>query len=189
MSNVITLEENVIISDPCYEVPTWTQMTLSNVLAGDYRVHCRKVDAGDWGNRVSMLLAVHGDHEFDTLDWVQAGTIGVDSGQAGIFNRTQYRQDNEYVPLGDGDISFFTESFYQKDGDRWYIKVCSHTLGVTHWGSYRDGAVSSSGFGDGGYNVYTASINGNVVAICIDYEVEDDAPYVDFDFYKNPLNN
>lgn len=187
MSNVITFEENVIISDPCYEVPTWTQMNLSNVLPGQFKTFCRKLDMDDWGNRVAMLLAVHGDHELDTLNWEQAGTIGVDSGQAGIFNRTQYRDDNSDVPLGDGDISFFTEGFFQKPGDRWYTKVCSYTLGENHWGSYPDGTVSSSGYGDGGYNVYTASVNGNVVAIAIDYEIEDEAPYVDFDWYKNPL--
>jgi hypothetical protein len=187
MSNVITLEENVIISDPCYSDETWVQMNLTNVLPGQFKTFCRKLDMDGWGNRVSMLLAVHGDHEFDNLYWEQSGTIGVDSGQAGIFNRTQYRDDNANVPLGDGDISFFSEGFFQKPGDRWYTKICSYTLGQNHWGSYPDGTVSSSGYGDGGYNVYTASVDGKVVAIAIDYEIEDDAPYVDFDWYKNPL--
>jgi hypothetical protein len=187
MSNVITLEENVIISDPCYEVPTWCQSTLSNVLPGDYRVFCKKVDSGDWGNRVSMLLAVHGDHEFDSLEWNTHSDIGVDSGQAGIFNVKQYRQDNEEVTLGDGDISFFTESFYEKDGDRWYVKVCSHTLGNNRWGSYRDGVVSSSGYGDGSYSVFTAeNENGQVIGIAIDFFVEE---YSNFEFYKDALNN
>lgn len=184
MSNVITLEENVIVSDPCYSLPTWCQVNYSNVLPGDYRVFCKKSEVEDWGNRVSMLMVVHSDHEFDELGWEPNGNIGVDSGQAGIFNLKQYRQDNEYVPLGDGDISFFGEGFFNQEGDRWYTKICSHTLGERHWGTYRDGVVSSSGFGDGGYEVYTATVNDEIVGICIDYAVEE-TEFVDFDWYKD----
>lgn len=184
MSNVITLEENVIVSDPCYSDEVWCQMKLSNVLPGEYRTFCKKTEVEDWGNRVSMLMVVHSDHEFEDLEWEPAGNIGVDSGQAGIFSKSQYRDDNQNVQLGDGDISFFSEGFFQKSGDRWYTKVCSHTLGERHWGTFKNGAVSSSGFGDGGYDVFTASVNGKIVGICIDYAVEEDE-FVNFDWYKD----
>ena len=184
MTNVITLEENVIVSDPCYSIPTFGQETYSNVLPGEYRVFCKKHDTGDWGNRVSMLMVIHTDHVSDELRWKQNGSIGVDSGQAGIFNVKQFRQDNDEVPLGDGDISFFGETFIREEGDRWYTKICSHTLGNKRWGSYKDGTVSSSGFGDGGYDVFTATVNDKIVGICIDYAVEE-TEFVDFDWYKD----
>ncbi len=184
MSNVITLEENVIVSDPCYSDETWCQMNLTNVLPGEYRVFCKKSEVEDWGNRVSMLMVVHSDYEFEDLGWTPEGNIGVDSGQAGIFNKSQFRNDNSDVPLGDGDISFFSEGFFQKSGDRWYTKMCSYTVGQKQWGSYPDGTVSSSGFGDGGYDVYTASIDNKIVGICIDYAVEE-TEFVDFDWYKD----
>ena len=188
MSNVITLEENVIVSDPCYSEESWGQVNYSNVLPGEYRSFCKKTDTGDWGVRVSMLMVVHTDHEFDDLDWENDGSIGVDSGQAGIFSKSQFRDDNDEVPLGDGDISFFTEGFHQKSGDRWYTKMCSYTVGEERWGSYRNGTISSSGYGDGGYEVYTATVNDKIVGICIDYGVDEDNQ-VNFDFYKDPLNN
>ena len=184
MTNVITLEENVIVSDPCYSIPSFGQETYSNVLPGEYRVFCKKHDAGDWGNRVSMLMVVHTDYVSNELSWKQNGNIGVDSGQAGIFNVKQFRQDNDEVPLGDGDISFFGETFIREEGDRWYTKICSHTLGNKRWGSYKDGTVSSSGFGDGGYDVFTTYGNGKYVGICIDYAVEE-TEFVDFDWYKD----
>lgn len=184
MSNVITLEENVIVSDPCYSEETWCQLNYTNVLPGEYRVFCKKTEVEDWGNRVSMLMVVHSDYEFKDLGWVPNGSIGVDSGQAGIFNKSQFRNDNGDVPLGDGDISFFSEGFFQKSGDRWYTKMCSYTVGQKQWGSYKDGTVSSSGFGDGGYDVFTAFVDNKIVGICIDYAVEENE-FVDFEWYKD----
>ena len=84
----IKLNSEVVVSDPCYTIPTWCQITLDNVLPGEYSVFSKKHDCGDWGIRQSMLMVIHDQHEFDELKWREApGTVGVDSGQAGIFSR------------------------------------------------------------------------------------------------------
>lgn len=185
--NMIQLGKEVIISDPCYEVPTWCQKVLKNVWPGNYSVFCKKSDVEGWGNRVSMLMAIHEDHLSTPLKWKVEGSrgiIGVDSGQAGIFDMSTYRVNPDGVPLGDGDISFFGSIPDTTDSEKWYTKICSHTLGEQGWGHYSNGVVSRSGLGDGGYDLFVARVNRKVVAMAIDFGVED-SPYVDFGWYRN----
>ena len=191
MSSTINLGKEVIVTDPCYSIPTWCQKIVKGVKPGEYRVFCKKHDAGDWGNRVSMLMAVHGDHEFDNLKWKLEGTrgiIGVDSGQAGIFDITTYRVNPDNVERGSGDTSFFGITPDDSEEDRWYNNICSHTLGDEHWGHYNNGVVSSSGFGDGGYDLFVARVNRKVVAFAIDFGVEE-VKYIDFEWFKDHVNS
>lgn len=191
MTNTIILGNEVIVSDPCYSIPTWCQKIVKNVLPGEYSVFCKKYDSEGWGNRVSMLMAVHTDHEDNILKWKlegPRGIIGVDSGQAGIFDITTYRVNPENVEMGDGDTSFFGVIPDDKEEEQWYTRICSHTLGDKHWGHYKNGVVSSSGFGDGGYDLFVARVNRKVVAFAIDFGVEE-AKYIDFDWYKETVNS
>jgi hypothetical protein len=190
----ITLGTEVMVSDPCYTEPTWCQIKLKNVKPGNYHAFHKEHDAGDWGVRTSMILVVHEEHLIDNLKWKEhSGEVGVDSGQAGIFSYDTYRKDDivEEIGLGDGDISFFgmspwkemTEARDQEPGERWYLSMCSRTLGEQGWGSYSNGIVSRSGFGDGGYPLFTATRYGKVIAMAIDFGVEE-TPYIDFEWYK-----
>jgi hypothetical protein len=72
----------------------------------------------------------------------------------------------------------------EEDGDDWYLKMCKITLAERGWGSYSNGVVSRSGFGDGGYDLFTASKSRKVVAFAIDFCVEENT-YIDFDWYKD----
>jgi hypothetical protein len=191
MTNTIILGNEVIVSDPCYSIPTWCQKIVKNVKPGEYSVFCKKYDSEGWGNRVSMLMAIHTDHEDGILKWKEEGPrgiIGVDSGQAGIFDITTYRVNPENVEMGDGDTSFFGVIPDDKEEEQWYTRICSHTLGDKHWGHYKNGVVSSSGFGDGGYDLFVARVNRKVVAFAIDFGVEE-AKYIDFDWYKETVNS
>ena len=85
--NLITLGQNVRVSDPCYDDEVWCKTKLTNVLPGTYKVDVEKSDQGSWGNRISILQAVHTDYVGQNLIWDDSGSIGVDSGQAGIFYR------------------------------------------------------------------------------------------------------
>lgn len=185
--NMIQLGNKVMVSDPCYSVGTWCQKVVNNVWPGNYSVFCKKVDVGGWGNRVSMLMAVHEDHVSTPLKWKREGSrgiIGVDSGQAGIFDMSTYRVNPDGVPLGDGDISFFGVVPHDTDEEKWYTKICSHTLGDKGWGYYDKGVVSRSGIGDGGYDLFVARVKRKVVAIAIEFQIEDD-PIVDFEWFKD----
>lgn len=173
--NRITLEETVMVSDPCYSDKTFLQVKLNNVLPGEYLTSVRKTNDRYWGERCSVLLAVHKDYMEDTLSWRNhPGQVGVDSGQAGIFSISTYRKDNlEMVtPSETYDGRPFILPKKNGDGDDWYEKMCKFTLSSQSWGSYDTGVVSSSGIGDGGYRCLVAKHKGKIVGIAIDFFME-----------------
>jgi len=97
----IELSDKVIVSDPCYERGTWCAGEL-NILPGTYTPISRYVDQGEWGVRVKSIEVQHVDW-VDSIGWeVTKLDVGVDSGQAGIF-------DNSIYPYGDnvGETDFY----------------------------------------------------------------------------------
>ncbi len=92
------------ISDPCYNKNTWCAGTVKNALPGTWEAIVQKIDMEDsWGNRCRKLLAAHTSfnaaiHKFRKLKF----TVGVDSGQAGIFDDKFYKKDykEDYLQLG-----------------------------------------------------------------------------------------
>lgn len=165
----INLSDTVMVSDPCYQVPTWCQHKLTGVLPGEYLSTVLKSDEGDWGNRIGLLVAVHKDYVDDcangSLKWrtVKTATIGVDSGQCGIFSMESYRNDSVFMERNNFGFTVYEE------GDHWYGHMCDRTLCDEQWGSYDSGVVSSSGYGDGSYRLLVAKHNGKIVGIGIDY--------------------
>lgn len=185
----ITLEKEVMVSDPCYTEPTWCQVKLKTVKPGEYNVFLKTHDAGEWGVRNSMLLVVHKDHMDENLKWgQQKGEVGVDSGQAGIFSYSTYRKDGlemEVPTIGYDGRNFDWLDFpgEKHEGDDWYKKMCKMTLTEEGFGSYQNGVVCRSGFGDGGYPLFTAKKGRQIIAMAVDFLVED-GPYFDFSWYK-----
>ena len=169
MNNTIQLNDVVMVSDPCYTIPTWCQTKLTDVLPGEYIPMVHKTsDTGGWGTRIAVLQAVHKDYINDSLSWREyPGEVGVDSGQAGIFSIESYRNDEiaESITTPDSKFNIGRDG----DGDAWYEKMCQFTLSDNQWGSYDTGVVSSSGIGDGGYRCLVAKKNGKIVGIAIDY--------------------
>jgi hypothetical protein len=111
---IIRLGNKVMVSDPCYGLGTWCQGVLENVLPGNYECNVEYSDEGDWGERVSAIEVTHEDsgiYRFEMADF----EVGVDSGQAGIFDYeyyVQYHADQTVRPHVD---------------DAWYDKVCDLT--------------------------------------------------------------
>lgn len=165
------------VSDPCYDDDVWCKGTVENARKGTWKAFSITSEEGNWGNRVAGLIAYHEDSSepegLEDSEWEhQEFEVGVDSGQAGIFDEKFYRDDdatNSYEYIGSPLCDF------EKDGDNWYNVCCDITLysGKTQAGGagvLPYGVVSSSGFGDGGYNCYVKKDDdGKVVAICIDY--------------------
>ena len=185
----ITLEKEVMVSDPCYTEPTWCQVKLKTVKPGEYNVFLKTHDAGEWGVRNSMLLVIHKDHMNENLKWGQQdGEVGVDSGQAGIFSYSTYRKDGlemEVPTIGYDGRNFDWLDFpgEKQEGDDWYKKMCKMTLTEEGFGSYQNGVVCRSGLGDGGYPLFTAKKGRQIIAMAVDFLVED-GPYFDFSWYK-----
>ena len=188
----IKLNNNVVVSDPCYTIPTWCHATLDNVLPGNYRVFCKKHDLGDWGVRNSALLVVHEDYlDRVHFEWEQhPATIGVDSGQCGIFSRESYRNDSHPIENGPAEFGFGRD----EEGDVFYSKMCQRTLADESFGVYDEGAVCSSGIGDGSYVLLEArEENGYVIALCVDFLIEGDEDegeeILNPNFFKLELNS
>lgn len=183
----INLGKKVVVSDPCYTIPTWCQSVIENVKPGVYHTTVRKHDAGDWGNRCAMVFAIHEEYVNSPhlLKWEhETSNIGVDSGQCGIFSFESYRDDNHQFDFEPYD---FGTDFPTNDegGDLWYRHMCKHTLSDKSWGTYESGIVTSSGFGDGAYQLFVVKKRNKIVAFAIDFGVED-GKYINFD-YREPV--
>lgn len=181
----IKLGKEVVVSDPCYTIPTWCQAVIDNVKPGVYHTGVRKHDAESWGIRCSMVFAIHEDY-YNTPhlligNWEKTNyDIGVDSGQCGIFSKESYRNDSHQFDFEPYD---FGPGFPTNDvgGDLWYRHMAKQTLSEQHWGTYEEGIVSSSGFGDGSYELFVVKKRGKIVAFAIDFQVED-GKYINFDY-------
>lgn len=114
MKKTIRLGEKVMVSDPCYGLNTWCQGVLENVLPGNYKCEVEYKDEGDWGIRVSAIEVTHEDYAYEIFE-PQDFEVGVDSGQAGIF-------DYDYYCL------YHTDTNDNEDvDDDWYDRVCDKT--------------------------------------------------------------
>lgn len=167
--NTIKLGSRVIVSDPSYQLPTWCQAQVDDVLEGDYVTTAVRSTEGGWGERCSFLIAIHKDHykPDEKLTWRSyPAEIGVDSGQAGIFNSESYRKDDHHI---DGEPYDFGWEYDKEPGDTWYRHMCERTLSNEHWGTYDQGVVASSGIGDGCYVLYVAKKNKKVVGFVINF--------------------
>lgn len=176
MEKCITLNDTVMVTDPCYEIPTWCQIKLTGVLPGKYVPMCLDIDTGGWGNRQAVLLVVHHYYLDHKLAWRKTpGEVGVDSGQAGIFSYDSYRNDEISKDIQVPELMYdgcpFDYPWRDKAGDAWYEQISRITLSEKFWGTYNEGVASRSGYGDGSYTCYTAKKDKKIVAIAIDFNV------------------
>ena len=178
----IQLKEKVIVADPgnCSvedrELSSSSVLILNNVKPGEFLCFLRISDEGFWRKRVSFLMAIHKDYldrinfngqfQFDPSQVYYMNyncAIEVDSGQAGIFDFDYFTK-----PELDGwDYMDFSDDFYEK--------ACECTNSDTRGGIIEDnGVVSSTGYGDSCYSVYTFHDKKTnlVVGIIIDYNLE-----------------
>lgn len=150
LGNFEVTSGKLIVSDPCYELNENTPImgVLDHVLNGIWTGQVEKLEVREWGEVCSKLMACH--HSFveqtDTLHWVKCNFIvGVDSGQAGIFDFHKYRIPDSNTQGEDSDV----------DSD-WYLTCCDITESAYEAGIMDGGVVSHSGMGDGGYGAYYA---------------------------------
>jgi len=160
---------SVMVSDPCYSKGTWCQGKLENVKPGTWNAMTLKDNEG----YIAQLIAYHSDiKDFSEYEgkkrWKkQPFDIGVDSGQAGFFQEDKFRNDKTSLNL----LNYFNndEEVEKEEGARWYGVCCNLTLSPQMAGVLEGGVVSSSGYGDGGYTLYTLEENKQVVAMKIKF--------------------
>lgn len=142
----------IVASDPCYEIPTWCQGIIENVKKGTWLAEVETSDQNAWGERISVLRVMHlnAHRTYNMVDVEMDG--GVDSGQFGFFDKDFYRNDEAAKELVKYDFGGSVQE--GEKGEEWYTACCNHTLSKKGWGVLPQGAVSTSGFGDGSYPVF-----------------------------------
>jgi hypothetical protein len=183
----------IVLSDPCYKIPTWCQGVVDRVKNGTWVTEANKTDQDSWGERVSYLVAFNEQalkenpalKETLVNGWGKQlpFDFGVDSGQFGFFDNEHYRNDKSAENLPKYD--FGTDFSRGEEGEEWYTAICDITLADEQWGVLPFGVVSSSGFGDGSYSVF-AVVNEydeyvGFMAVFIDENEDDEDDYEDED--------
>jgi hypothetical protein len=168
----------LVCSDPCYSIPTWCQGIVENVKNGIWGAEINLSDEGDWGTRVASLFICNED-SFDKDNSIVKKifedeplnfSAGVDSGQFGFFDFEHYRNNDSAK-----DLKKYDFGGGEKAGDEWYGACCHLTLGQEKWGVLPNGVVSSSGFGDGAYDVFgLKNDEGEYVAFAVVFIYDED---------------
>jgi hypothetical protein len=160
----IDLSGKVIVSDPCYDRDVWCMAKNIAVKPGEYIACIVKSDESNLGIRVACIAVLNTESvkllQPDSEWEVCSNHIGVDSGQCGIFDDTIYPMDKQ--SLGE-----------HEDENTFYGECCKLTLSDAKSGilKSRRGVVSSSGFGDGVYNLLCLRRKGECVALMIDFDL------------------
>lgn len=168
----VYLEQDIIISDPCYEKYTYDTVELSLPFQGMYDCYFTKHD--EIVASIFVVLA----NETSAVLGAKIATCGVDSGQLGIFNISSYRKGVFKEDFEETlKRKFPYESWKRKwedtkdDEDTFYKACCNITLSDDEVGIIRNvGFVSRSGCGDGAYPVYRLlNENNDTVGFRIDF--------------------
>ena len=151
----LELNDQVDITDPCYDKNVWCRMT-TECKPGTYTGYAEISDEGGLGHRVASISIYKDDIMVPARKMECIGSIGVDAGMAGFFRNKPDFKDDEWE-------KFMTDSQMRKPDGSWdYTK---HTYIIDY------GIFSSSGFGDGGYDVFA---NADRTAFRIEFIVEEE---------------
>jgi hypothetical protein len=172
------ISDKIIVSDPIYvyhgvENCFDGYLVIENVLSGSWNIIVSILNEKYKKNAELVCLHESIDHSHTNLinmTWTQMGGIGVDSGQAGIYDLKHY-QDNKIITknLIKKSLEFKASFKYENPEDIWCDYNSNMTLKSTYnAGSIPYGVVSSAGYGDGCYDVYTVSNrNGKIIGVKI----------------------
>lgn len=165
----IQLGKRVRVSDPCYGTDVWCSGVVDNVKEGIYNVDVEISDEGMWGDRVKSLTVVHSEYNGHSYIVHTSFEVGVDSGQAGIYDEDYYNQCHS-----------------KDDYDRnWYKEICALTLSKEGFGTKDEKCVvSRSGYGDGCYDCYLLKDKNNEVVGFQIVFIEDEEDEDDYDDYE-----
>ena len=172
----------IVCSDPCYTTDVWCMGVVDNVVNGTWVASVDKRDMDDWGERIAVLWIANKEQmaKNPKIAWEVLAeepmnfTGGVDSGQFGFFDKAFYKNDESAKDLEKYD---FGVDYDKEVGDKWYRGCANITLGAESWGVLPNGVVSSSGFGDGSYDVFgLKNSEGEYIAFAVVfiYDDEDD---------------
>lgn len=136
----------MVVSDPSYQRGTWCMLEDEPVGKGQWHVHVVTTDEEGWGRRPARIVLTREKDKLsaDFGEKLKAD-IGVDSGQAGIFDSEIYHNDEKAVaPFSD-----------LRPEEPWSSMCLQRTMDTADLcGLVPNGVVSLSGFGDGSYRLW-----------------------------------
>ncbi len=146
-------EGKVDITDPGYDADIWCRINAVNVKPGIYKAYA---EFDDEERRVRVAYVEHIDYSdsIEESDYTESiGCIGVDAGLAGFFaSPKKDYSDDEWSKLCDWMFDYSEEHNPENvlEGDAYF----------------KDGGFfTSSGYGDGGYEVFAIRKNDEIVAL------------------------
>ena len=154
----LMLNDKVEITDPCYDSVTWCQLK-TNCEPGEYYGYAELSDEGEWGIRVRSISIYKDDIQCNMEKMERIGNIGVDAGMAGFF------RDKPDFPGDEWDKFLCDSGVFKANGEYDYDK---------NYYNIPYGLFSSSGYGDGGYNVYANEDRTAFTIVFIDEEEEEE---------------
>lgn len=144
------------VTDPCYDRDVWCRVNDVEVVPGKYVCQIEKQNDGIFGRGVSAIRIALCNSDFsksnpERLEWFDS--IGVDAGLAGFFvSPKKDYTDSEWSDLCHWMYDNAKASEWNSDKDNdFYITDA--------------GFFSSSGYGDGEYDVYVEKSEGKIVAV------------------------
>lgn len=136
--------EKIEITDPCYDKDVWCRINDFPISAGTYECYVQVAnnsETGGWGKRVAKI----GIRKENACDYKRVGNIGVDAGLAGFFIDKPDYDDNQWM------------------------EFCNKINNEKQAWIFDEGFFSSSGYGDGGYDVYAGYSNGKITEVYIEF--------------------
>jgi len=153
----------VLLTDPCYEKGTWCTGELE-ARTGTWNAQVLLRDDKGGGHRNAMLSMAHVSVSLESLEPSSMEKtdidVGVDSGQAGLFEKIRFPDDKAQLDSNEGT---------------WYSSVCEITGNETGTGAGIApggfGVVSQTFWGDGGYPCFVRKDeSGQVVAVVLVFD-------------------
>jgi len=169
LGEFLVLSGKLAVSDPCYDTDVKYRGELENVMNGTWHASAVEMQTGSWGRRIARLIAVHENYADEKMSKGQCVgfEVGVDSGQAGLFDASHYRDDS-VIPNA-------KPVFHEEPAAIWYKHCCDITLSPLSAGVLPYGVVSSSGYGDGGYDCFICRNEyGQIIRAEIEFIPEED---------------
>ncbi|WP_279119803.1 DUF4241 domain-containing protein [Fusobacterium varium] len=134
----IETKDELIIGDPCYDLGSLELGRIKDIVPGVY--NCSIEYSKE--KRVSMIEIKHEDvleKASDICTVENEFWIAVDSGQVGFFDFTFYKN--------------YSDNQKNREGEIIYNEICNKILSRDKYGVNSKYFVSSSGYGDGEYDV------------------------------------
>ena len=166
----LKLEDKVVVTDPCYCYDPNQRgiVLLENVQAGDYK--CCVIYNKE--NRIKEAIILHESlsiFEQEGYSWLQERFICVDAAIAGVINYSLHEEMRKCKNRSE-----------EKWEEKYYKEICELFSQDTDTICFKENSfITSTGWGDGCYEVYVTKREDKIYGIKIIYdedeeEIEDD---------------